>query len=953
MPTHRRGSVLSRGDTQPLGGAILQIEAGEAPHSDHRPLVAPIVMTRTERDLLGQTGILELLASGAVLEQVLDVLCRYLEDMIPGSLCSILLLDDDGHRFCGGYSASLPAEFMAAIDGLAIGPRSGVCGTAAYRREPVIVVDTATDPLCSNFRDLADRFGLRACWSVPIRDGDADRVLGTFAVYHREPRCPTDDDLLLVHEMSHLASVAIRSKRSEEAIARSEGRFRALVEHTSDLVSVLDARLIRRYVSPSYEHVLGYRPEELLGRRIEEINHPDDVGIDRHVFAALARRPDASERFETRVRHKDGSVRWLEAIAVNHLDHPEIRGFVVNSRDVTERKVATERLAEVEARYRTLLESVPAITYVQRIDKPGTVYVSPQVKTILGWEPEDCQDDPDHWEKLLHPDDRERVMAEDARTNASGEPFDVEYRQRTCDGRYVWLHDQATIVRDAEGRPLYWQGLLVDVTERKTAEERLAHMAFHDPLTGLANRTRLMDRLQEVLASGTPPRPVAMMFLDLDGFKSVNDSLGHDAGDRLLIAVAERLRRCLGERGTVARFGGDEFAILLPDCGDRRNVSQTAERIAAAFRQPFVIGGVEATVSATLGVASVSPDLARSADLLRAADVALYRAKAHNKAGVAIFDPRLDLRTLLRLEQEAELGQAVERGELQIAYQPIIDLTSDEVLGVEALVRWQHPSRGVLQPAEFIPLAEETGLIIEIGRWVMAEACRQVGIWQRAYPSASPLRLSVNLSARQFRQPALISEIARILGETGLVAGSLSLDVAEGAAMADSEKTIAVLEDLQQLGVTVTIDDFGTGYAALSSLTRFAVGDLKIDRSCVVALGRRCGDTAIVRALIAMAKAVGLAVTAEGVETAEQLALLKRLGCDRAQGHHFAPPLGVAAVEEFLRQRETTHWWQGRGFNRARSSCRPRRLAPTDTTVGGSRIRRAQEFDVLGQSRAR
>jgi diguanylate cyclase (GGDEF)-like protein/PAS domain S-box-containing protein len=558
--------------------------------------------------------------------------------------------------------------------------------------------------------------------------------------------------------------------------------------------------------------------------------------------------------------------------------------------------------ATIENRFQTLVERIPAITYIRSVEETQRlIYVSPQVEALLGWPPEHYVSHPEHWLAIVHPEDQEHVRDAMSEAVTSHQPFSAEYRVQARDGRIVWLRDAAVMVEDPTDGAQLWQGVQFDITAEKAAEIQLQHLAFYDSLTGLPNRRLCIDRLESVLRQPGSPE-VALLFLDLDRFKVINDGIGHAAGDELLVAVAQRLTPHVAGRGSLARFGGDEFVAVLERFGDPREVEQVAEELLSALRRPFNTKGYDLVVGGTIGIAIASPDLRTPKDLLRAADVALYRAKAAGGGVFAVFDPSLDHQGLERLEQEAALRRALERGEFHIAYQPIMDIASGSILAVEALLRWDHPERGLLHPSEFIPLADETGLIVPLGRWVIEEACRQVSQWQVVYAAARSLQVSVNLSARQFRQDDLENDIAKALGKSGLAPERLALELKEGDALANSTDVAATLDELKRLGVKVTIDDFGKGWAALGSLTRFRVDDLKIDGSCVSRIGHDQHDIDIVRALVGMAKAIGLDVTAGAVETGEQLAVLRELGCDRAQGRHLAPPLTVEELERLLQE---------------------------------------------------
>lgn len=435
---------------------------------------------------------------------------------------------------------------------------------------------------------------------------------------------------------------------------------------------------------------------------------------------------------------------------------------------------------------------------------------------------------------------------------------------------------------------------------RKTFEEELAHVAHHDPLSNLPNRAAFMNYLQQALGRAESNNTsLAVMVLDLDNFKVVNESLGHEVGDRLLISVAQRLRACVRPTDTVARLGGDEFTVLLEGISAKDAV-RAAERIHANLQAPVILDNHEVFANTSIGIALSSPGRSRPESLLRDADVAMYRAKAKGKASYAVFDESMSAAALERLELEADLRRALERDEFQVFYQPVVLLNSGEITGVEALVRWQHPERGLIAPAMFIPLAEETGLIIPLGLWVLETACRQLRSWQNQFPESRHLGLSVNLSARQFQHPTLLGDIARTLDETGFDPHLLALEITESIVMENGESTLQVLRELKGLGIQLAIDDFGTGYSSLAYLKRFPITTLKIDRSFVDRLDQDPEDTAIVRAIVTLAQALNLVVIGEGIETHQQSTHLRSLGCWRGQGYHFAKPMPADAIADLL-----------------------------------------------------
>jgi diguanylate cyclase (GGDEF)-like protein/PAS domain S-box-containing protein len=462
-------------------------------------------------------------------------------------------------------------------------------------------------------------------------------------------------------------------------------------------------------------------------------------------------------------------------------------------------------------------------------------------------------------------------------------------------GWHVWRH---RAIFDESSDLVEYQSVGHDVTERKRIEAQLAHQALRDALTGLPNRALFHDRLAQALTRAERfGSIVGVMFLDLDNFKVVNDSLGHACGDELLVKVTERLCTCLRADDTAARLGGDEFTILVDRLGDPDEAAAIAARVIEAMQAPFTIGERDVYITTSIGIAVSSPQCQTAEGLVRHADLAMYRAKANGKARYELFDASMTATIMERLELETDLRRAIDRGEFRLVYQPILALQTGHVVEYEALVRWEHPLRGLVSPNDFIPIAEETGLIRPIGQWVLEEACRQAMIWQRRSPTDVSPVMCVNLSVRQFRNPKLVQDISGVLDATGLASRCLKLEITESAVMEDVEATIDKLLELKALGIQLAIDDFGTGYSSLNYLKRLPVDTLKIDRSFVSGLGDDPQDAAIVRNVIGLARSLHLTVTAEGIETEDQLTQLRAFGCDNGQGYFFARPMAADAID--------------------------------------------------------
>jgi diguanylate cyclase (GGDEF)-like protein/PAS domain S-box-containing protein len=532
------------------------------------------------------------------------------------------------------------------------------------------------------------------------------------------------------------------------------------------------------------------------------------------------------------------------------------------------------------------------------------------VERVLGYKPENGLGLSAFQPPVMHPDDAERVRSVFAGiTGSPGAEATVDFRLRHAEGR--WVQVEAT-AKNLLADPSIG-GIVVnyrDITERRTLEERLRHQAFHDPLTELPNRPLFMDRLGHALirmerSKGT----AAVLFLDLDNFKLVNDSLGHEVGDKLLVAVAERLQRCLRSEDTAARFGGDEFTVLLENVTDISVAVRVADKIQRALLEPFTLRSRKVFVTTSIGIVLATSGRERPTDLLRNADVALYRAKANGKATYEVFDAFMNIQALERLDLEADLRHAIERKEFSVHYQPQLELLTGRIAGWEALVRWMHPERGPIPPAAFLSVAEETGLIFQIGSLVLNEACRQAKEWHEQLPDAiAPLKMSVNISARQLQRPdELVREVVQALEKGGLPPDSLVLEITESMLMGDAEHNADVLGKLKALGIHIAVDDFGTGYSNLAYLKRFPVDTLKVDKSFVDGLVENSEDAAIVEAVVSLARALGMNTVAEGIETSGQASRLRDLGCELGQGYYFFEPLPATEASALLDASPSPH----------------------------------------------
>jgi diguanylate cyclase (GGDEF)-like protein/PAS domain S-box-containing protein len=701
-------------------------------------------------------------------------------------------------------------------------------------------------------------------------------------------------------------------KRAQDALREAQDRFRSVFDHAPIGVAVvsLDGRYLQ--VNRSLCEILGYPEEELQALTWQEITHPDDLATSLAYAHRIKEGKCPKYHLDKRFLNADGHTVWASLnVSLVKDSEGEPLYFVSQIQDITKRKRAEEALDRLRHQHEMVLKSAGEGIFGLDLEGHAT-FVNPTATDMTGWDADDLLGRSLH-DTLHH-------------TKPDGAPYPKEqcpiYAAFTTgathsrDDEVFWRKDGTSFPVEYVSTPISEDGEIAgavvtfrDITERKALESQLRHQAFYDPLTGLPNRALFRDRLEHALTrANRRGSKVAVLFTDLDNFKVINDSLGHKAGDQLLTAVAERLKVNLRPEDTAARLGGDEFTILVEDVPSVGDVAQIAERIAEILQPPFILEEQEVFVTVSIGIALNNSTQAQPADLLRHADLAMYRAKHRGKARYEMFEPSMDAKAVERLMLETGLRRALVRQQFRVYYQPIVALENDEVTGVEALVRWEHPQRGLLLPEAFLSVAEETGLIVRIGDWVLREAVNQARIWQERYPGAQPLTISVNLSTREFFHPNLVAEV---LDESEIDPARLQLEITEGAMKSNgTSSTERTLRNLRRMGVLLAIDDFGRGYSSLSYLKRFPVDFLKIDRSFIAGLGQDTDgepkDEEIVKAMIDLTHALGLKVIAEGVETSEQLARLRTMKCDLAQGNYFSKPLPSGALAKILKQNFTT-----------------------------------------------
>ncbi|HZV98427.1 MAG TPA: EAL domain-containing protein, partial [Methylophilaceae bacterium] len=712
-----------------------------------------------------RNDVLEMIARGAPLETILERLVRGTETEDPDKLCSILLLDQQGKHLLNYLAPSLPDFYNDAIHGIEIGPMVGSCGTAALLGERIIVEDIATHPFWADYKEIAARAGLGACWSQPILTA-SNEVIGTFALYHRTAKTPSEIDFDLMEFLATLAGIAIERHRAEEALKLSASVY----ENSSEGMMVMDINNNIVAVNPAFTKISGYSLAEVYGHT------PARLGSGRQ------------------------SPEFYESVWADLSEHGHWQG------EVWERR------------------------------KDGEEYVT-------------------------------------------------------------WLTIN-TIYHDS-GDPFQRVALFSDITEKKKSEELIWQQANFDPLTQLPNRRMFRDRLeQEIKKVRRSENSLALFFIDLDRFKEVNDTVGHSGGDQLLQEAARRIVGCVRETDTVARLGGDEFTVILSDLIDIHCINRIAESIINRLSMPFLLTTETIYITASLGI-TIYPSDAKDADeLIQNADQAMYVAKEAGKNRFSFFTPAMQMAAHKRLQLTKDLRVAIANDQLELYYQPIVHLPSGNIHKAEALLRWNHAELGWVSPAEFIPLAEDTGLIHALGNWVFHQAAVEAKRWRQKYDAE--FQISVNQSPLQFRMPATLDSWLAYLDELGLPGNAIAVEITEGVLLDATANVTSQLLKFRDAGVQVAIDDFGTGYSSLSYLNKLDIDYLKIDQSFTRNLKAGSSDMALSEAIIVMAHKLGLKVIAEGVETEEQKELLLQAGCDYAQGYLLSRPLPVKAFEQWL-----------------------------------------------------
>lgn len=841
----------------------------------------------------GQNRILRSVAQNHPLAQTLKMLVEFIEGQIHSAVGSIVILDAAGKRIAQCVSPQLPESFAGALVGIEIGPAVGSCGAAMHERRTILIEDVRTHPNWAAYRFAADDYGLRSCWSMPVF-ASSGKVLGAFAVYDKRPRLPDAEERRLLQMAAELAAVALERSIIEASLHQSEREYRLLFERNPNPMLVVgdDSGEIHAVNDKAIEHY-GYQRQEFLQLAMNALHAGPRGELD-------AARERAGIMRARHVR-KNGQLMTVET-SFFPLTFGGRAAHLVMVNDLTEHEAMARNIVEREELMSLLMDATSEAICGVGIDGLCT-FVNRACAELLGYDGPD-----DLLGKSFH--DMFHYKHQD------GRPMPHEacrILEALKEGRGVHADDEVLWRKDGTAMPVeYWTyptmkggrpvGALVtflDISERRRQKEALEYQATHDTLTGLLNRSVLMPRIDRAITDSKAAHDCfSVMVIDLDGFKEVNDALGHESGDQLLQRVGERFKQVLGSGDVLVRLGGDEFAVIHRG-GASTSADIVARRLLGMAKEPFHLNQLQIRISASIGIAEYPRHARDAGTLMRHADIAMYRAK-RDGLGCALFDPAEGERVANRILLMADLRTAVSEGDFLLHFQPKIALSDRRPIGFEALVRWRHRERGMIGPDQFISMIEVSDLIHPFSNWVIDQAIAECAVWQTAFHQPS---VAVNISTRNLLDSSFPDQVASALLKHELPAHLLELEITESALMADPARSLEVLARLNEIGVSISIDDFGTGYSSFSYLQKMPVQSLKIDRSFVSRMNEDSDAFAIVSAVIDLAKTIGIAVVAEGIETENVLGRLGELGCDYAQGYYIARPMASGAARAWYSNR--------------------------------------------------
>ncbi|WP_262963693.1 EAL domain-containing protein [Methylobacter psychrophilus] len=846
-------------------------------------------------------SILEQLAINKPLFAILDAIVLGVEELYPTLLCSILLLDNDGKHLVNGSTLNLPDFYNEATNGMEIGIGAGCCGEAAFTGKRIIAENITTHPNWVSWKELAAKAGLGSCWSQPILSSST-QVLGTFAIYHPKANTPTESDITIIEQSAHLAGIAIERRQSDAALARSETKFRTLFNASTDAVLMLNEQsffdgndaAIKMFGFTSREDIALYHPLDLSPLK-QPCGTDSKILARQYIDIALEK---GSLRFEWMHKRADTGKNFITEVLLSSmmLDKQILLQTAIH--DITIRKRAEDelRIAATAFQVQEGLMVTDAKGILLRVNNAFTTITGYSSQEVIGKNPSFLKSG--RHDATFHTQMWSTI-------NSTG-TWSGEIWNRRKSGEVYPEYMTITAVKDSYDEVTNYVATLTDITMNKAAAEEIQNLAYYDPLTQLANRRLLTDRIKHVLACRSHGGGRgAVMFIDLDYFKTINDTLGHNIGDLLLQQVASRLAACVRKSDTLARLGGDEFVVLLENLSEKileaaAQAKVIGDKMLDALRQTYQLAKHEYYGTASIGVTLFDGcEVIGIDELFRQADIAMYQAKDCGRNHLRFFDPDMQKMINANASLTMDLRNALEQRQFQLYYQVQVDALAQPI-GAEVLIRWLHPKHGLVSPYDFIPLAEQTGLILPIGQWVLETACAQLKAWEQD-ESTCNLTLSINVSAKQFHQVNFVSQVKNAVQHHNINPAKLKLELTESMLADNLEQIITAMNALNAIGIRFSLDDFGTGYSSLQYLKRLPLFQLKIDQSFVRDITFDNNDRALVLTIINMANSLGLEVIAEGVETKEQQLLLLHKGCLHFQGYLFGKPSPIKQFEEALK----------------------------------------------------
>ncbi len=819
-----------------------------------------------------------------ILEAIIDMVSSHLAD----ARVSLMMLDPQENTLSLVASSGLSERYQQAAQKLPIGPTIAACGVSAYRREVIITQDIEQDPNWQPFLEYTRPEGLASCWSAPVLTSDKE-LLGTFATYYGYPKAPKEAERLLLIQAAALLALAIARQHDRQTIALHEQRFRSLFTHHPDAVFEFDLQGRFINANQTLAHITGFSVEQLKGLHYEQFVVPEDRASALLAFDQTCR--GIPQHYEVSVCNAQGESYRLEMTNLPVVVNDNIVGVYGIGRDVT-------LLRQQEAELRLLkrgIEATPNGVVMADASDPDLplVYVNAAFVNITGYRRDEILGR--NCRFLQGKDTDPQAVAEIQDAIIERREHQVTLLNYRKNGTPFWNQFTIAPVFDLHGNCTHYVGIQQDVTDQRENEEKLRFQRTHDLLTGLPNRIAFESRLaDDYQLFRHQSRRLAVLAINLDGFKAINDGLGHQIGDRLLQVVAQRLMYSLRPGDLVARLGGDDFGLLLLN-QEEEQIIQAAENLLALLSRSFAIGGHMLHLTASIGISSSGEAIRDSSEFIQHANLAMREAKRQGRNTWQWYGGDINTQIHDHITLRREIQEAIESEQFVLHYQPLVDARTGEVRSLEALVRWQHPERGLIPPGDFIPLAEQTGQIISIGRWVLRQACKDAVIINTE--RLLPLPMAVNVSPLNFQRGNFLSDVIQVLMETGISPNLLELEVTEGVLMSGTDKAIELLESIRELGVRVAIDDFGTGFSSLSYLRQLPINKVKLDRSFIHDLTSNSDSSAIVQGVITMTHHLGLQVVAEGVETLAQQEYLIARGCDFLQGFRFSRPV---SLETFL-----------------------------------------------------